>query len=267
MEQGPSDPTLKRLCPARVPASVSGLTAGFERDARARAAGLDRPLVALNMVSSVDGRATIARRSGGLSSAADRALFHGLRASVDAVLVGAGTARTERYGRMIRDPAVRHAREQSGRSPEPLACIVSSRLALDPEQLPLLRESAAQVVIVTASERSLPPVAASVQYVRASSAHGTLDVQAALRELRARLDVRIMLCEGGPSLNAHLFAHEAVDELFLSLAPVVAGGSDPLRIVGPADALQPVSLTLADTLAADSHLFMRYRVGAADPLT
>ncbi len=79
--------------------------------------------------------------------------------------------------------------------------------------------------------------------------------------------MQIALCEGGPSLNAELFAQGAVDELFLSLAPVVAGGSDPLRIVGPSDALQPLTLTLAGALVADSHLFLRYRVGAADPRT
>ena len=69
------------------------------------------------MVSSLDGRAAVAQRSGGLSSAADRALFHGLRAITDAVLVGAGTARSERYGRIIRDPAVASARASSRDAP------------------------------------------------------------------------------------------------------------------------------------------------------
>ncbi len=76
-----------------------------------------RPRVMLNMVSTVDGRATLDGRSGALSGSADRALFHGLRSAVDAVLVGAGTVRAERYGRIIPDAArseLRRARAQRG---------------------------------------------------------------------------------------------------------------------------------------------------------
>jgi riboflavin biosynthesis pyrimidine reductase len=218
------------------------------------------------MVSSLDGRATIAARSGGLSDAADRALFRGMRAITDAVLVGAGTARSEHYGRMIRDPAVRHARKQAGRTAEPLACVVTSRLALDSE-LPLLNEPEARVVIVTASAASLPPVPAEVQYVRAAGPDGQLDLGAALRELLVRLHVREVLCEGGPSLNAQLLAVGLVDELFLSLAPVLAGGEDVLRIVAPSDALAPTRLELEGLLTAESQLFLRYRVTDADALT
>src|SRR5436305_4923759 len=69
-----------------------------------------RPRVMLNMVSTADGRATLAGRSGPVSGQADRELFHALRASADAVLVGAGTVRTERYGRILRDEELRSRR-------------------------------------------------------------------------------------------------------------------------------------------------------------
>ncbi len=131
MPAGESEPGLTPLSPSATAVPVSAVIDEYAREARERAAPTDRPHVALNMVSSVDGRATIAARSGGLSGAADRALFHGLRAITDAVLVGAGTVRGERYGRMIRDPDVRDARERAGRAREPLACVVSSRLHLD----------------------------------------------------------------------------------------------------------------------------------------
>ena len=92
-----------------------------------------RPYVMLNMVSSADGRATIGGRSGPLGSAADRALFHALRTVVDAVMAGAGTMRTERYGRIIAQESRRQLRRSRGLSEEPLACIVSGRLALAAE--------------------------------------------------------------------------------------------------------------------------------------
>ncbi len=266
MAQDDADLTLRRLLGSTEVASIADVTAELEREARARPASAARPHVALNMVSSVDGRAAIGARSGGLSAAADRALFHALRAATDAVLVGAGTARSEGYGRTIRDPATRRARERAGRAAEPIACIVSARLALD-ETLPLLREPESRVVIVTASERSLPDVAAGVDYVRAATRDGAVDLPEALRDLGERFGVRHVLCEGGPTLNADLFAAGAVDELFLSLAPIVAGGDDPLRIVGPDAALPPVSLELAGAFLVDSFLFLRYRVGDTHALT
>ncbi len=266
MPAGEPDPALTRMSGAPIPVPVTEVIAELELEVRARPTTADRPHLALNMVTSLDGRAAIAHRSGGLSGPADRALFHGLRAITDAVLVGAGTARSERYGRIIRDPEVRRARERAGRTPEPLACVVSSRLALDAD-LPLLSEPESRVVIVTASTDSLPPVAASVEYVRAPGADGRLDLGTALRDLRARAHVREVLCEGGPSLNAQLLAGGLVDELFLSLAPVVAGGEDVLSIVAPSGALAPTRLELASLFSADSQLFLRYRVGHADALT
>ena len=97
-----------------------------------------RPHVMLNMVTTVDGRATLGGRSGAISGGADRALFHALRTGADGVLVGAGTVRTERYGRIISDEPRRRERARRGLSEEPLACIVSGRLVLG-EEIPLLQ--------------------------------------------------------------------------------------------------------------------------------
>ena len=94
----------------------------------------DRPYLALNMVATADGRVTIEGRSGGIGNEADRELFHELRAQVDAVMAGAGTVRTERYGRLVRDPKRRARRGEAGLEPDPLAVIVSARLALTPDK-------------------------------------------------------------------------------------------------------------------------------------
>ncbi len=220
----------------------------------------------LNMVSTADGRATLAGRSGAISSRADRALFHGLRMAVDAVLVGAGTVRSERYGRMIADRTHRDQRRAQGLPDEPLACIVSGRLDLG-DDIPLLAEPGARVAIVTSSAASLPGCAASVEYVRAG-AGGALDLAAALRELRERFDVRTVLCEGGPHLGYQLLAAGLLDELFLTLSPTLAGGEpasgEALRILAGGELDPPAALELRSVLASESFLFLRYGVSARE---
>jgi riboflavin-specific deaminase-like protein len=277
--------TLSRLLPPAPPASVPEIVEGLgfhvsSPRAHASRAGIpdaqdispgvpvippDRPYVALNMVSTIDGRATVAGRSGPIGNRADRELFHGLRAAVDAVMAGAGTVRVERYGRIVPDPSRRRLRLERGLSEEPLACIVSGRLDLPPD-LPLLAEPAARVAIVTPSATSLAESAARVEYVRAGR-DGRLDLALAMAELRERFQVRTLLCEGGPHLNSHLFAAGLVDELFLSLSPKLAGGDlsageTPLRILSGMELEPLVELQLLSVLESDedSHLFLRYRV-------
>jgi len=228
-----------------------------------RSGGASRRVM-LNMVSTVDGRATLNGRSGALSDNADRQLFHGLRSAVDAVLVGAGTVRAERYGRIIPDASRRSERVARGLSEEPLACIVSGRMALEPD-IPLLREPAAHVAILTASAASLPDSAAQVDYVRAGH-EGRLDLAAALAELCERFHIYSVLCEGGPHLAFQLLAAGLVDELFLSLSPLLAGGEpaggEALRILAGSEFQPPVELELLTTLRAGSSLFLRYGVRA-----
>jgi riboflavin biosynthesis pyrimidine reductase len=216
------------------------------------------------MVATADGRATLAGRSGPLSTRADRELFHGLRAAVDGVLVGAGTVRTERYGRLIPDASVRRLRLERGLTDEPLACIVSGRLALD-EKIPLLAEPAARVAILTASAASLPASGAQLDYIRAGS-EGRLDLPAAVGELGERLGVGSLLCEGGPHLAGQLLSAGLVDELFLSVAPKLVGGEpsggEALRILAGVELDPPAELELLGVLQADSYLFLRYGVGS-----
>jgi riboflavin biosynthesis pyrimidine reductase len=258
--------TLKRLLPAGAPATADEIVADFGLDGLAAAGPQNRPYALLNMVSTIDGRATLSGRSGPLSDPADRALFHALRLAVDAVMAGAATVRVERYGRIIPDESRRRHRTERGLSAEPLACIVSGRLALDAD-IPLLADPAAKVVILTSSAASLPTSAAEIHYVRAER-DGLLDLPAALAELRERFGVRTLLCEGGPHLNAQLLQAGLVDELFLSLSAQLAGGDpdgnpthpEPLRILAGVELSPPVDLELLGALEHDSSLFLRYGV-------
>jgi riboflavin biosynthesis pyrimidine reductase len=253
--------TLRSLLAGGKPTTVERFVGDLDLAERAVAVERSRPYLLLNMISSADGRATLAGRSGGLGADADKELFHGLRTAVDAVLVGAGTVRAEGYRRLVRDERRREIRRERGLAEEPLACIVSGRLALGRE-VPLLADPHARVAILTTSSASLAEdCRAEIEYVRASR-DGVLDLPGAMAELRERFGVRTLLCEGGPHLGAQLVAEGLLDELFLSLAPKLAGGdamSETLRILNGPELDPPVALELIAALEHDSHLFLRYR--------
>jgi riboflavin-specific deaminase-like protein len=214
----------------------------------------NRPYLVLNMVSSLDGRATIDWRTKGLSTELDRRLFHHLRTQADAVMVGAGTTRTERYGRMAKSEELRDKREREGLVRDPLAVVVSGRLDL-PVDLPLLNEPEQPVLIATASDAVLPGVGEQVEYVRVGD-----DLPLLMARLRERYGVRSALCEGGPTLNSFLLAGGLVDELFLTLSPKLVGGAAALTIVAGRELVEPAELSLMSVAEGAGDLFTRWRV-------
>jgi riboflavin-specific deaminase-like protein len=220
----------------------------------AELAPASRPYLGLNMVSSLDGKATIDWRTKGLSTDLDRRLFHHLRTQADAVMVGAGTVRIERYGRMTKNDELREKRVAEGLGPDPLAVIVSARLDL-PADLPILNEPEQRVVIATASDASLPGLGEQIEYFR-----GGDDLPRLLASLGEEHGIRSILCEGGPTLNSHLFAAGLVDELFLTLNPKVAGGAAALTIVAGRDLVEPAELELVSVAEGAGDLFTRWRV-------
>jgi 5-amino-6-(5-phosphoribosylamino)uracil reductase len=219
----------------------------------------ERPYVVVNMVETLDGRIAIDGRSGPIGNEADRALFHGLRTQVDAVMVGAGTVRTEHYGRMVKTDALRERRVSEGLAPDPIACVVSARLNL-PTDLPLLQDPDSHVVVLTGSDGDPPDAPAVCECVRGViKPEGGLELAPLLTRLRHDYGVRSVLCEGGPALNHGLLLEGLVDELFLALAPTIAAGEALTMVTG--DALRPtVELELVSLHESESHLFMRYRL-------
>ena len=244
---------LRRLLPEPAIVTAVEALAGL---ALADQAPDHRPYLVLNMVATADGAATVAQRTAPISNAADRQLFHELRAHVDAVMVGAGTVRIERYGRLVRDAQRRQRRVARGLAPDPLAIVVSRSLTLSPD-LPLLADPHSHVVMVTASQGELPACAAQVSYLRSAPGQ-EVDLPAMLARLRADYGVRSVLCEGGPNLNTSLLPAGLVDELFLAIAPALAGSAGGLSIVDRAPLAEPVGLDLVWLLESDSQLFARY---------
>jgi riboflavin-specific deaminase-like protein len=206
------------------------------------------------MVSSLDGKATLDWRTKGLSTEIDRRLFHHLRTQADAVMVGAGTVREERYGRMTKNDELRQKRQNEGLVPDALAVVVSGRLDL-PADLPLLNEPEQRVVIATGSDATIDSLGEQVEYARVGD-----DLPRLMAYLHERHGVRSILCEGGPTLNSFLFAAGLVDELFLTMNPKVIGGAAALTIVAGRELVEPVELGLVSLAEAGGELYTRWSV-------
>jgi riboflavin-specific deaminase-like protein len=242
---------MQLLYPECRPTSPAELASGLRLGDRALP---DRPYLIINMVSALDGKATVEWRTKGLSTDLDRELFHRLRTQVDAVMVGAGTVRAERYGRMTKSEELRAARREEGLAADPHAVIVTARLDL-PADLPLLNEPDQRVVIATGSDATLPDLGDQITYERTGE-----DLPLLMARLREHHGVRSVLCEGGPTLNSYLFAAGLVDELWLTLNPKIAGGAAALTIVAGRELVEPLELEPVSVAEGGGDLFTRWRV-------
>lgn len=219
--------------------------------------------VRVNFVASVDGAAQVDGRSGGLGGPADRAVFRVLRGLADVVLVGAGTARAEDYGPVRLDDDRRARRRAAGQAALPRLAVVSGRLDLDPAGR-LFSEPAQRPLVLTsasAPQQRRDALAGVADVVTAGAER--VEVAPALAAL-AGLGLRRVLCEGGPSLFADLAAAGRVDELCLTLSPLLAGPGAG-RIVSGTPWPEPVGMALAGAIEAEGLLLLRYaRVHRAD---
>jgi riboflavin biosynthesis pyrimidine reductase len=180
-------------------------------------------------------------------------MLAGLRRRFDAVMIGAGTMRAERYGSLVSDQEQGERRERLGLPRDPLMVIVSGRLDL-PWDAPLFTADGGRVLIFTASEAEPPETATSLRVVRHD---GFVNLAEALRELRQEHGIRALLCEGGPGLHAELEGGGMVDDLFLTIAPKLAGGDVPRILEGEMPSV--VDLELAWLLEEQGELFAHYR--------
>jgi riboflavin-specific deaminase-like protein len=231
------------------------------------APGVDRATVALGMVASVDGAVAVDGSSGALGAAADQQAFRRLRDACDAILVGAGTVRSEDYG-PPRAPASRAAaRVAAGLAPAPQLLVVTGSAGLDPDAR----------LFVTERDPGVPPpvviTRGSAPRERVSALSGRAEVvefgeeEVDLGEVLRwclRRGLPRVLCEGGPSLNGALLAADLVDEVFLTLAPSLVGGAAGRIVSGPELGVRDLDLT--ELHEHDGELLLRYRVRPGRPV-
>ena len=196
-------------------------------DAGAHAA----PWLRANMVVSVDGAASLAGRSGGLSGPADRLVFSVLRSLADVILVGATTARTERY----RPAAGRNiwAALRDGRPPTPPIAVVTRELSLDPDS-PLLADApvGSRTIVLTTAAAPAARRAAAARHADVVVAGRDRLTPAAVVGALAERGFRRLLTEGGPSLLTQINSAGLLDDLCLTVSPVLEGGRAG-RILAP----------------------------------
>jgi riboflavin biosynthesis pyrimidine reductase len=215
-----------------------------------------RPRVMAAMIASADGRAALDGRAGGLGHPADRDLLRELRAAVDAVLVGSATLRTERYANLL-DPAQRARRIAAGLPPQPLVATVSRRLGV-PVDIGLFAEPEARVHVYSEVSGTVAGRGAEVTVHRLGD--GRLDLRSVLRHLGTELGAATVLCEGGPTLLGRIVTERCLDDLMLTVAPMLVAGEEPTTLAGPA-LRPPVGLHLESVLRADHHLVLHYAAG------
>lgn len=224
---------------------------GMDLAARAPA---DRPYVVCNFVATVDGKATAQGKTALLGGEADRTVFHLLRTQVDAILAGTGTLAVERYGLLVRDAGRAALREAEGRSPQPLAVVIS-RSGRIPYDIPLFADARARIALYVPPEAEVPGTAAAVVRHELPGPGGGL--AAVLRSLRHEHGVGSLLCEGGPALFSAMLADDLVDELFLTVAAVIVGGTE-LGITTGAALTDMLPVRLVTALEHEGNLFLRY---------
>lgn len=212
--------------------------------------------VRANMVSSADGAAVLEGHSEGLSNPADKAVFRVLRGLADVVLVGAGTVRAEGYGPVRPTAERREQRLATGYAPVPPVAVVSNRLELD-LTTPFFSDAVATPLVLTCAAAPLPARTAAAEVADVVvTGDERVDLGAALSALAERGLGRV-LCEGGPALLADLVAADLLDELCLTLSPLLAGGDARARVTAGAPS-PPRGLVLEHVLEGDGALFLRY---------
>jgi riboflavin biosynthesis pyrimidine reductase len=232
-------------------------------DPLARYAQVDRSTadgrcwVLANMVGGLDGTASIGGRVGELSAGPDRALFRALRSLADVVMVGAETVRRERYGAIALDPEQAAARRAAGRPATPPLAVVTRSLALDwsaPAFTAAPPESRTLVITCAAADPGRLRLARQAADVIIAG-QDRVEPGLALRQLAGR-GQHVVLCEGGPGWLGQLAAAGLLDELCLTIAPLIGGDPLPLSVTPPG--APPAHFELRQVLADASTLFLRY---------
>ncbi|RMH72994.1 MAG: RibD family protein [Gemmatimonadetes bacterium] len=190
---------------------------------------MKRPFIRLNMASSIDGKITTVQRDTiHLGSAEDRALMEELRADADAVLIGSGTLIDEDPRLLVEHPGRIAQREALKGNPQPMNMVVSSTLNFPIENSRFFTRDAVKKVVFTtpqADERqreALKDVATVITVPATATGH--VDVVEMVQRM-PDLGIQQLLLEGGGILNFAMLRANLIDEIYLTLCPLVIGGA------------------------------------------
>lgn len=217
--------------------------------------------VRANMIASIDGAATVEGRAGGLAGANDKALFSLMRDVADVVLVGAGTVRAENYAGAQLSVTARQRRQAVGQREVPPIAVITASGALDPDSRLFTRTETPPLIFTTTASLGVTTdlLHGRAEVLDGSRADPTLvDPAVVLAELAAR-GLHRVLCEGGPTLLGQIIAAGVLDQLALTVAPMlVAGGAQRIAVGGaPADARMSATHALTDDEGYLYQLFTR----------
>jgi riboflavin biosynthesis pyrimidine reductase len=241
--------------PGSQPISASELIEQMQIGDDRAALDLGRPRVIAVMIESLDGRAAVAGRAGGLGGPADRSVLRELRCASDAILVGPTTLIDERYSTLL-DPEHRERRSAEARPAAPIAVTFSRRLDPRLAELELFANPEQKIIIYTESEDELEARGADLIVHR--SEPGTLSLKQSLEDLRRYFGVNTLVSEGGPTLLHALAAEDLVDDYVITISPLLVAGDAPSVLSGglfsPA-----LEIELAGIWQSGSFLFLHYR--------
>ncbi len=254
----PSDPSARLLLASDLDALVA---------ADLRPTPPSRPWVLVNMIASADGATVVEGTSGGLGGPADKAMFGALRAIADVILVAAGTVRAEHYRPPQTSAARRESRVARGQAASPRLAVVTASLDLDPTAA-LFGDPTQRPLVLTGTDApaerrtALAPHADVISIPSDRVAPTAVDLPLALAWLGREHQARVVLVEGGPSFNGALLAEDLVDELCLTVAPALVGGSSARVAQARASADGPATTThpqhLARVIEDAGFLLLRY---------
>lgn len=223
-----------------------------------------RPWVLMNVVQSADGHVVANDgRSARLSGPGDRAMFHALRGVADVIFAGATTVRVENYGPARLPEEVQASRARAGRPRLPHLAVASRSLHLNPKARLFREAPSGQPPLILTNAKALearPHAAAALKPVARFLVAGetSVDWHEALALFSQELGAKVLLLEGGPNTNGQLIAADLVDELCLTISPVLAGGSTPSASSGGLMSHGPNGLRLDRVLEDDGFLLLRY---------
>lgn len=217
------------------------------------------------MVMSADGRATIESNENGLGSDVDQRLMRELRAVADMVLVGAGTLRATGASSRVRDDDLEQLRIDREKTRNPISAVITRSGDLPLERLFFTAVDFDSVVYLSqeASVERKEAIEATGRPVVALDSDDEL--ASMLLHMREKLQVDVLLVEGGPTLNGDLFSQGLVDEFFLTLGSVVVGGEPTLSPVTgmgkpTTDSVTRLELAAAVKNAESSEVYLRYKM-------